>query len=322
MFGIILNRLQGYSNKALVAGMLGLSVSLLLIGLIIWVVNRGNPQSPAPSDIDTITVATSIFPVYDIVRQIGGEAVEVKQILPSGASPHTFEVNPTTITNLDDSQVVFYIGNGLDDWSLSVADAAGIEQKIKLDQRIDLLEADHEAGEGEHAEEEGLDPHYWLSIPNAMLMGMQVKDSLVQIYPEQAELFEANYEDFAANMAKLDARLRERLNTIQNRNLVTYHSAWNYFARDYGFTVIAAFEPFPGEQPTPEFIRNFSQVITTNNVQTVYLEPQLSNQSLQAIANDLGVTLMQLDPIGGQPGRDSYQALMEYNVDQLIIGQQ
>ena len=99
--------------------------------------------------------------------------------------------------------------------------------------------------------------------------------------------------------------------------IATFHNAWDYLARDYGLDVVATFEEYPGQEPSPVFIRDFQDAIAKNNINVVYAEPQFSNQKLEAIAADNDLTIQILDPLGGTIDKDTYVNLMQYNLDQL-----
>jgi zinc transport system substrate-binding protein len=270
---------------------------------------------------DKPKIAASIFPLYDITKNIAGGELEVVLILPPGASPHTFDPSPKEVRALSGSVILFAIGHGLDNWAFKLGESAGISEIYLVDKGIDLLDfeedEDEDENNDEHEEYEN-DPHYWLTVGNALIIAEQVKDELSNRFPEKNDVFEENFENYSKKLQDLDQKMKTKLTTLNNPSIGTFHNAWSYFARDYPVTIAAVFEEFPGREPTAKYISGFQEKVRSNNVRVIFAEPQFSPIALEPIAGDLSVKLSTLDPLGGAEGRDTYEALMLYNVNQII----
>ncbi len=289
----------------------------------IWFLQRNENKETSGSKPK---VAATIFPLYDITANIAGDTVETVLLLPPGASPHAYEPSPESIKKVENSDVIFMIGHGIDSWSNSIAQSANITNSLIVDQNVELLEysgADHSHDEetGEAVEEEptenGIDPHYWLSIINAKGISLQIRDELIRMYPDHAEAFKANYEAYAQELSALDEENKEKIQSLDNKQIATFHNAFGYLAHEYGIEVVTTFEEFPGEEPSPEYVQEFSEHIEEDGITVIFAEPQFSASALEPIADDLGVTISQLDPVGGVADRDSFISLMRYNVNQI-----
>jgi zinc transport system substrate-binding protein len=270
-------------------------------------------------------VAATIFPLCDIVRNVAGNKVKVTCILPPGASPHTFDPSPQEVKKVIGSSVLFSIGNGLDNWSQDFAKSADIKKVVVVDKNISLIDSTHEHGEEEHDtdlehshEASGSDPHYWLSVPNAILISSQVKDELITLFPEYSSEFETNYSSYKLVLTKLQNEINSDLEKLPNKEISTFHNAWGYFARDHGLDIATTFEEYPGEEPTSEYLKDFQNQIRNSGISVIFSEPQFSTKPLEPIAGDLGVDISVLDPIGGVSGRDSYDALMRFNANNIV----
>lgn len=303
---------------------------ILFLGVGIYIYQNQTSQNEEKK------VAATIFPLYDIVRNIAGENVDVELVLPPGASPHTYEPLPSDTIAIANSAALFVIGHGLDNWSETIANSANIDKVISADKNITLLDSDHEHDhqEDEHEseedhgedihddedghEEEGKDPHYWLSIPNAILISSQIRDELKLLYPEYSSDFDNNYEEYAEKLSNLNEEIESDLSELPNNNISTFHNAWAYFANDHNVNIIATFEEYPGEEPSIRYLSEFQEKIRTENVNVIFSEPQFSTKPLESIANDLGVSISQLDPLGGIEDRDSYESLMRFNANMII----
>ncbi len=305
----------------------GFLALLLIIGLIAVGVVFFTDREDAESDKKI--VAATIFPLVDIASNIAGDQLAVMQILPSGSSPHTFELTPEKVKELDKSTIVFNIGHGLDNWILNAADSVPDMEIITVDKGINLRKAESEHGpeDKEGAAEEksdspdAEDPHYWLSIKNAKIIVNNITEALKNKYPDSAEVFEQNKSEYLKKLSELQTAVEFRISDIAKKEIATFHDAWFYLADELNLEIVATFEPFAGKEPTPQYLIEFQEVINNHNITTIFSEPQLSNETLKPFANDLGLELAILDPIGGLDDRQSYIELIKYNVDTIINSQ-
>lgn len=296
---------------------LSLILSLAVIAVIV-IVAAGTPhQQTAPSEKPL--VAATINPLYDITSNIAGDKVDVSLILPPGASPHTFEPTPATVKNLQDTQVVYAVGHGLDGWAEPVIESSGAQQ-ITVDQGI-ALKPPSFIDEDEEEEGDGLDPHYWLTIPNAVIIAQNIEQDLSARFPEHADVFSANLDRYLAKLQTADDQIRAKLGAVQNKNLITLHDAWYYFAEDYGLNIVGTFEPTAGREPTPQYIADLTKAVQESGSTTLYSEPQLATQSIAGFVQDNNLNIVVLDPIGGSEGRKTYIDLMLYNAETIAKNQ-
>lgn len=312
----IVGSVNKMSNIQLSALMIGFSVVLVLVGALI--VRNTSPIDTA-SDTTKLKVSATIFPLADIVRNVGGDRVEVIQLLPSGATPHSYELTTSQVVDLTQSDVLFAIGHGLDSWALDFADANDVPVEI-VDTYIDLIESedDHDEDHQKDREEHGeYDPHYWLSMPNGILIAQAVFETLIETYPDYAAEFSANYDTYVDDITRADIRARQSLNTKSNRRIAVFHDGWKYLERDYGVEVVAQFASFAGDEPSPQYVAAFQNQIQATGVKAIFFEPQLSTEALRPVAQDLGVDMLILDPLGGQDYTASYIDLMSYNLSQI-----
>ncbi len=285
-------------------------IALISILLIAEKINLPSSQT------GKLKIAATIFPLADIAKNIVGDKIEVLQILPSGASPHTFELLPAEVKKLQNTKLVFKI-RGLDDWIDNVAESLPDAKIIAVDKNINFI-----APIDEDEAIDGHDPHYWLSAANGTIMAQNIFDEVVKLDPANKDLYQENLTAYVAELSKLNSDLKEHLSGLQNKNIITFHGAWGYFAKEYGLNIAAAFEPSPGKEPTPQYVKNIFSAAKKYNIKTIFSEPQLPSDSLVSLLNDLGLKLYILDPIGGIGERMSYAELLKYNADTLIKSQE
>ncbi len=138
------------------------------------------------------------------------------------------------------------------------------------------------------------------------------------MFPEKANEFEENFLAYSKTLVALEIKLDQKLSTLKNRDITTFHSAWNYFARDHGVNIVTTFEEFPGENASASYLAEFQKKVRQNNIKVIFTEPQFSPKPLEPIARDLKIKISVLDPLGGLEDRKTYEALMLYNVNQII----
>lgn len=290
--------------STIILGIIIVAVALILI-LVITSTPGGQPEPETK-------IAATIFPIYDIARNIAGDNASVNLITPPGASPHTFEITAEQIRKLQNTDILFAIGLGLDDWIAETRNAIPGSQVKTVSQGIIFRETEEHGHDDEH-EHGDADPHYWLNIENAIKITKTIRDSLIEIDPNNAAQYSANATDYIGELQNTGERIEELFVNLDNNEIITMHNAWGYFAEEYGLEITATFEPFPGQEPTAKYLAELSNLTEQHNIKTIFSEPQLSNQILIPFLNDLELNLAVLDPLGGLEERDSYINTMLYN---------
>ncbi len=269
-----------------------------------------------------IKVAATIFPLYDIVQSIAQDKIETKLILPPGSSPHTFEVSPQQVKNIQGTKVFFIIGQGVDSWVQGLFQNTDNAEIFSVDKNIHLQEFEHEdVDESESSDEyehKGVDPHYWLSPENAVIITQDVLSKLVEIDPENQTYYEKNAFDFINQLQGRSVGWKEKIKNLDNKELVVFHDAWGYFSKYFDLEILATFEPFPGKIPSPKYLANLQNSIKIHNTKALFVEPQLSFETVRALSEDLGINIAVLDPLGGTEGRNGYISLIDFNIESII----
>ena len=256
---------------------------------------------------DTLRVAATIFPLYDIVREVGGPAVEPVLVLPPGASPHTFDPRPSAARAIARSAVLFRIGHGLDDWAARLAEASGVSRVVSVDGSIRLRSLP--GG--------GTDPHYWLACDNARAIASSVAAELMRIAPAERPGLEARLRAYVGRLDAADVEIRRILKGLPSRSVATLHDGFGYFAQAYGLSVAAVFEPSGDREPSPRAVADFQKQVRAAGVRAIFVEPQLSKDAIRPIAGDLNLPIVTLDDLGGVEGRASLIELLLFDARQV-----
>lgn len=292
-----------------------LSIILLLIGsgLISYFFSQKSETKQTKSN----TIVATIFPLASITQQIAGDDYQIVQILPSGSSPHTFEPDFQTVEKIESADIIFTIGQTIDDWALNYN-----KKTIDVSTNVNLL-ASNSTDEHDHEDTDEhstslYDPHYWLSPQNGKLMAEIITQQLSIQYPQDEQLFKNNLTTFKNSIDSLVKEEKDNFAKHDHIGIVTFHNAYNYLANDFDFSVIATVETFPGKEPTIQYLQHLNQTIRNYNLTTLYKEPQLSDKVLQPLADDYQINILTLDPLGGTKELATYQQLIRYNLEQIL----
>jgi len=277
---------------------------------------------PAPLAAPTrpLAVAATIFPLADIIRNITGDGVQVLQILPAGASPHTFDLTPGKVRELQKARLIFKIGV-IDDWIDSVAESAPGAEIISLHGHIALKpfhDDAHHHGVTKTAQRMEFDPHYWLDARNGAIIAQNICARLNALDPVHADLYSKNCRHYQDELLRLDSELKKSCAALKNRKLIVFHDGWRYFAAAYGLEILAVFQPAPGREPAPRDLQRLYAVARANKIKVVFSEPQLPTESLEPLLEDLDLRLSILDPLGGAVAGDSYIGLLRRNIQVIL----
>ena len=330
---------------------LKISLFITIIASLIVSLSACNSNEPTDSKNTLTTVSASIFPIYDIAKQIGGDKIQAHLLIQPGESPHTFEPTVTTKKNISNSNTVFVVGHLLDNWIENLVDDKS--KVVVVDKNISLMryeDDDHDEHEKDHASHDNhddhdkdhddhdkdhdddhdkdhddhaghahgeFDPHYWLSPSNGIQIAFNIKEELKRLDSNNSDYYENNYKIFKSSIENLRDQLLDQSRTIQNAPFVTMHAAWEYYGNAFNLNIAGSFEPEAAEEPTPRYLKELQHTIEKENVKVIFSEPQLSISSLSAFISDNGLGIGILDPLGGSEDNDSYQKILQYNMDVL-----
>ena len=263
-----------------------------------------------------LTVFVTVAPQEAFVSRIGGEHVRVNALVRSGQDPHAYEPTARQIAALADADLYVRVGVGFEDAWMPRLLAANPHMRV-LDAR-DGLEVrrkatEHDEGDDGHDHDHGdFDPHVWTSPARVRIMGARIRDALIDLAPQFAADFAANYDRFAADLDALDTEIRERLSGVENRRFMVYHPAWGYFAEDYGLEQVAIERE--GKEPGARALTAMIEQARREGIRVIFVQPQLNPASAEQVARSIGGQVAVIDPLSG----DYFENLRQ--VAELIAG--
>ncbi len=274
------------------------SVVILIIASVFIFSSIYSTPDPAYEE-DKLIVAASIIPQKEFIEKIGKEKVHVVIMVPSGADPHTYEIEPRTLQQVSQAPLYFEVGSGVEFESNYMDKIKSVNPDMKVinsSKGLDFipnpegLDGDHDHI---HAENEA-DPHVWTSPRNVKVMVENIYQELIKADPENKEFYQKNKDEYISELEELDQKIIQEISTKENKILV-YHPAWGYFARDYGLQQIAIEKG--GKEPTPQSIANVIEQSKKNNIKIIFVSPQFSRENADFIAEELDAEVVLIDPL-------------------------
>ncbi len=292
-----------------------------ILGLVVvWLA-----LAPFAAAQSRLQVAASLHPLYDLVRQLAGADADVERLLPPGISPHDYEPAPSDALKLVDADVIVMFG-GADEWLRRLVAAAGRAADTVVITEFavvrDYLAANYpdEVQVDTDGAVVAFNAHVWLEplLMSEALAG--VAAALAAADPANAAGYEARLSELQASLAELDAELAALLAPVAGAPFVPFHDAWPYFAARYGLDLVVAIEPFPGREPSAGYLVEVLAQIRESGATVIFTETQLGRRPAEVVAESAGVALVELDPVGGLSGRETYRDLLLFNARALLAG--
>ena len=280
---------------------------ILFLGYIFKdkIFSRQNLQSSS----NKIMITTSFYPLFNLVREIGGQNVEVTNITPAGAEPHDYEPTPQDITKISRSKILFLAGKGLESWGDKITQSLK-NRKVIIIKMSDYIETVKN------------DPHFWLDPILYKKMTLVVRDNLIKVDKAHAAYYRENANRYLQELTKLDLDYKNGLKFCQLKEIVVSHNAFNYLARRYGFKSLYISGISPDEEPSAKRIAEIATLAKEKNIKYIFFETLVSSKIAKTIADEIKAQTLVLNPLEGLTSEEikmgkSYVNIMEENLINL-----
>jgi ABC-type Zn uptake system ZnuABC Zn-binding protein ZnuA len=303
----------------------GIKMLILVLCFVLVTAGCGINDSKESKDNEKLKVVTTYSIIYDIVKNVGGDRVDIHSLAPVGSNPHEYDPLPADVEETADADVVFYNGLNLEagnswfDKLLETTGKSGEDAPVFL--MSEGVEVKYLTTEGSESE---ADPHAWLDVRNGIIYANNAKEALIQVDPDHADIYEKNAKEYIGQLEQLHADAVKQFNEIpkDQRFLVTSEGAFKYFSAAYDFEAGYIWEINAENQGSPDQISAIIELIKEKDVKVLFLETSIDARSMETVSNETNV------PIGGKvftdsigkPGEDgdSYLKMMEWNINTII----
>lgn len=284
--------------------------------------------------LDKLMIVSSLFPWYDLSREIGGDRVEAKLLLPPGVEAHAFEPTPSDMIALSKAELFIYTGDYMEPWAQDILDglADSAPAHLVIGHDLALLESEeHEDEEGgeEHEDEHGhsgLDPHIWLDPMIMSKAAGRLAKALAELDPAGSFYYNQRLESYQKRLTDLDEDYRRSLSSCKQDSFIfAGHYAFGYLADRYNLQYEAAQGFSPDAESSPQRLQVLSDLIRATGAKYIFAE-ELENQQLaEALAQENGAKILLLNSAHNLSKADlkeglSYLDIMQSNLKQLSTG--
>jgi len=290
-------------------------VAPLLALALLLTACESRPAQTQPAGPRMLTVVTTFTVLADMIQQVGGDKVQVKPLVPPGGEVHTYQPTPDDIKNVARATIVFYNGAHLEDWIDETIRSAGKPnlQIVVLSEGLPLIkEPGNEAN-----------PHLWLDVTNAKAYVEKIRDALSKVDPANTSYYTDRAKSYLDQLAQLDTWIQAEVDKIPKarRKLVTFHDAFPYFARRYGFSLHGVLVASPGKEPSARDLTALARRIKREEVPAVFAEAQFNAKAMEVLAKETGVrviTNLYNDTLSTGPEANTYIAMMKHDVTEIV----
>jgi manganese/zinc/iron transport system substrate-binding protein len=277
-------------------------------------------------DNGKLNIVTTTTMITDLVKNIGGDHVNIQGLMGSGVDPHLYKASEGDVTKLVNADIIFYNGLHLEGKLVEVFEKMGSKTKtpIALAEEIEkttLIGSDYFAS--------NYDPHVWFNIAYFKLFAKKVTKVLSEKDPSNAANYSENEKGYLEKLTALESKVKTIIETlpIEKRILVTAHDAFNYFGKNYGFEVVGLQGLSTATEAGVQDVQNISKFIIDKKVKAIFVEssvPKRTIEALQAAVNSknhevtIGGTLYS-DALGNAGTVEgTYIGMFEYNVNTIV----
>lgn len=314
---------QGLNRHArgALAALAALLAALLALGLTGC--GAKGPDTAAASEAAAQTdsgakvkVVTSFYAMEDFAKKVGGDDIEVTNLVPAGTEPHDWEPAATDVQAIQDADLFVYNGASMEHWVDDTLSSLGDKTpaSVKASEGI-ALRVGEEPGED--------DPHVWLNPEKAKAELANIKDALVKVDPDHKADYEANHEKYAAEFDRLDQDFKDKLGAAPNKTIVVSHEAFGYLCDAYGLTQVPITGMDAEGEPDAQTMASIIDQVKSQNIKVIFSEDLVSPKVAQQIADATGAACEVLNPIEGLTDEElaqgeDYVSVMHANLDELV----
>jgi len=248
----------------------------------------------------TPKIAVTLYPFYDVVKEIVGDKYDVVLIVPPGAEPHNFELRPQDFIRLRGVKIIFSHGMAIDKWVNDIIKNFKEAKVVPLYQSVDLINED---------------PHFWLSIENMKKIAQKVTEEMKNFDPQNEEVYKKNLNDVLSKLDELLNFAQTEAKSFYLPYLITQHDAFQYLAKELNLKIIGALEG-PNRELTPADLKKLIDSIKIFNVKVIFKDPEEESNLLKTLAQEFNLKIYELDPIEGKSGLNYFEAYRK-NIETL-----
>lgn len=274
-------------------------------------------------------IYTSFYPLQSITKEIVGNKMEVRKLIPNGQEVHHWEPTAQDMKNLSEGSVILVNGLGLESWMDKFKASIKDLNIVEVSKDVNLLKAEEEHEENENHESEEkhhhgeYDPHIWLSLRNMKVIAKNICDQVVKMDKDNETYYRENLAKVQNRLDDLDKKYSEQLQNAKIKSIITSHEAFAYLLKDYGLKQIPIENLTSDSEPNLAKMKEVIELAKNEGIKYVFYEELSENKVEETIAKEIGGEVKMLYTIEGQTEEQAkenkdYFELMEENLKALV----
>ncbi|NLZ38942.1 MAG: zinc ABC transporter solute-binding protein [Firmicutes bacterium] len=298
--------------------------SIVLGLMILLFLLPGCSKQQEEVDSARLTVYASFYPLYDFTKKIGGEHVNVINLVPAGANVHEWEPGPQTVASLLEADLLIVNGLGMEPWLPKLQDTiAAAVPIVDTSTGITPLYQNHNHQHATASYFKIPDPHIWLDPHYALRQAENIAAALIKLDPQNQDDYRNNLTVFAQKIEELDRYFRESLKKTKRREFVVTHLAFNYLAERYHLKQISLSGLNPQAEPGAAQMAELEDFMREHQIRYIFQDPFTEKRLAQSLAADVNATILTLNPLASlteeeEAAGEDYFSLMRKNMEALI----
>lgn len=283
-------------------------VYMILLALVLVITGCTSNNN---KDKEKINVVASFFPVYDLIKRVGGDKVEVNNLTQTGDA-HSFEPGIKDMENISKSDLLAINGAGFEGWIDQIKSSQPDLQVLDLSEDLDLIEVDGHT-----------DPHTWLSVKNPQLMLEKIKDKLIELDKKNEAYYNENYEKALEEFKTVEKKYDEELSKYKGRAFIAPHAAFNYLLEEYDLEQVGIEGINSVNEPNAARMKEIVDIMKSKNINTVFYEYGQSDKIAQTIAEEVNGKVLSISTLEVITQKDvdngmDYIKLLKMNLENLV----
>lgn len=310
--------------RKLLLGFIMLSLMVFVLGAC----GENESSSKGTSDGDKLKVVTSFTIIGDLAKEIGGDDVEVHNLVPTGTDPHEYEPLPEDIKKATNADVLFYNGLNLEGgkhgWFFKMVDAVGQKDEniYSLTKRVEPLYLS-----GDDGSDEEINPHAFIDPAVGIKMAEDMRDAFMEIDPDRKKDYEERADKYLDRLKEVNQEYEEKLGDLpeKDRILVTSERAFQYMANHFGLKEAFIWEIDTEENGSPKQIKDLISFIKEHNVPVLFVESNVDTRPMETVSAETGVPIYEKPIYSDEIGQsgdevDTYMKYLKYNINIMHEG--
>lgn len=279
--------------------------------------NEDEQKAVSPNEkSEKPVIQTTIYPIYYFTSRIAGDIFDVNSIIPIGVEPHGWEPKPSDLVKMEAIDILIYNGAGFEDWIVDITKSVKNPtlSVVNSTVEVELLKGT----DGKNQE----DPHVWLDPIRAQTMALNIKNAILEKYPESQQYLEENYEKLIEELEQLHQDYGEALANTSKKEIIVTHNAFGYMAERYGLIQIPLMGVDAHAEPTPRKLAEIAQLAKDHGLKYVFTEVMVSPKVIETLAKEADLMVDTLNPLGNLTEEDlennkDYFSIMYENLEVL-----